>query len=475
MEDQRQRLSAIFKQREVSLSDDEGDDNTSGEYWEFRDPEEVEFWSIALVPMTDKTHFVHKFRNASTPLHISVDEKIIDIGVQKGSTVEIACETTVDVPYKFTICVDISTSPFNLQEFLTSLGGTNYTTIVTEVEDQIDKGQWMTKDRKPLKAKALTSKLRNLLLNIATQSAVNARVSEVRRHPDLTRQVMSQGGSQGSAQFTTPGATTGSRGKRVATPSSSKRPATRSTPNPESSTAKRSRTDPMAEPSTTSVLTDLPSEYKRGDEIDYSEAKTIYQKFWTECQDCFIFETDTKFEIPIHQMDRAPADWTIRAYEESGMLHMRHYLINMPDKTAKQTLCVMPECNEKPSTWEQISEGRFYILNGQHSVAASESIIREKLCPDSEIKHFEKWNCFIVWSLNKEKLRRISAYYNRVNHFSVFKPDWSTNVLNSRFIWTELGCPKPPKTAVQAGRKVTRSKQSIMEVKKYNVSENPHS
>jgi hypothetical protein len=151
-------------------------------------------------------------------------------------------------------------------------------------------------------------------------------------------------------------------------------------------------------------------------------------------------------------------------------LTTRHYLINMPDKTAKQPLCVMSNTPTRPTSWEEVAEGRFWILNGQHSVEASKSIVLQKLCPEPVLKHFRKWNCFIVWSKNKEKLRRISAYYNRVNHFSVFKPDWSTNVLSSRFIWTELGRPQPPKSAVEVGRRLTRVRQSPVEAKRYSVS-----
>ena len=40
---------------------------------------------------------------------------------------------------------------------------------------------------------------------------------------------------------------------------------------------------------------------------------------------------DTKYEISIEQMKRAPTDWKIREYEEKGMLGTKHYLVNMPD------------------------------------------------------------------------------------------------------------------------------------------------
>jgi hypothetical protein len=34
----------------------------------------------------------------------------------------------------------------------------------------------------------------------------------------------------------------------------------------------------------------------------------MYKKFWIECQDCFVFEVNTKYSISIKQMMRAPKD-----------------------------------------------------------------------------------------------------------------------------------------------------------------------
>jgi hypothetical protein len=120
------------------------------------------------------------------------------------------------------------------------------------------------------------------------------------------------------------------------------------------------------------------------------------------------------------------------------MLNTKHYFVNMPDPSEKQTLCVMPDTNEKPKTWEEISIGNFFIINGQHSVAASK-YMQTTVLPENIVKHFRKWNCFIVWSKDENKLQQ--RYYNTCNHFSIFKPMYETNVLGARFIWMELGRP----------------------------------
>ena len=125
---------------------------------------------------------------------------------------------------------------------------------------------------------------------------------------------------------------------------------------------------------------------------------------------------------------------------------MVNYLTNIPDKSMKQTLCVMRVgLKEKPKTWNDMENCDFYIINGQHNVEASKFIVDEKNWIAEDIcKHFQKWNCFVVWSDSPQKLRKISAYYNRTNHFIAMQPSWATNILGARTVWKEMDCPKIP-------------------------------
>jgi hypothetical protein len=51
-------------------------------------------------------------------------------------------------------------------------------------------------------------------------------------------------------------------------------------------------------------------------------------------------------------MDRAPKDWMIGKYKEQGMLNTKYHLVNMPDPSVNQTLCVMPDTNVRSQSWE---------------------------------------------------------------------------------------------------------------------------
>jgi hypothetical protein len=72
--------------------------------------------------------------------------------------------------------------------------------------------------------------------------------------------------------------------------------------------SKKMRVSRLAEISTASAITKDSSALEPGEKLDYNETKAMYESFWTECQDCFVFEVDTKYSISIEQMMRAPKD-----------------------------------------------------------------------------------------------------------------------------------------------------------------------
>ena len=307
MAEQVQKLEAFFKRRENIPDEDGGDDNTYGEYWEFQEPDEVESWSIQLNPMTGWAHFVHKFRNSPAFLSISHDERIKDVLYERPGTVLIHCVMIAEDPYMFTICIEYNKSPFDLTVFLRSLQNSQYERLMKEIEESVDKKEWVTKDGLPLKAIGMASKVRQTIISLDVVTATNRSIADQMKAFDLTAQLASQGGSIGSAlphahAFGAQGAA--STRSRVIVPSTSKRQKPGEVP----SQSKRMRVYRPAEVSTSSTVTKIPSALEPGEKTDYKETKTMYKKFWSECQDCFVFEVDKKFSVSINQMYRALKD-----------------------------------------------------------------------------------------------------------------------------------------------------------------------
>ena len=187
MADQIQRLNSLFKRMDVNLFDDEGDDTTNGEYWEVKDLDRQESWSIALVPMTDNVNFVMKFRADPHALPISADERIQVVAYYKGNTAHIHCETTDVEPYSFTVVVNNTMSPFSVGPFLASLQGSSYEPLIKEVESEIDRQVWTTKEGLPLRARSVPSKVRNLIHSMAKMAAARKAVTSALMPLDLSR------------------------------------------------------------------------------------------------------------------------------------------------------------------------------------------------------------------------------------------------------------------------------------------------
>jgi hypothetical protein len=77
----------------------------------------------------------------------------------------------------FTICVDYSKSPFDLTVFLKSLENFEYEALMKEVEEQVDKKQWLNKEGLPFGAKAMASRVRQLIVSLDVMTASNKHVS----------------------------------------------------------------------------------------------------------------------------------------------------------------------------------------------------------------------------------------------------------------------------------------------------------
>ena len=189
----------------------------------------------------------------------------------------------------------------------------------------------------------------------------------------------------------------------------------------------------------------------------------MYKKFWSEYEDAYIFGVDEKKALSIDKMVDAPAEYNIHSRENKLVDAMVIYLVNLPERKARQTLCVMPRNRtEKPSSWEEIKDGEFYIINRQHSVAASRLIMQVGSGAEDDVKNnFRIWSCFIVWSSDVEILRSISTYYNRINHFQMIQPLWVTNILGARTVWVSMGPLENLSQITAAGTTTARRAQDV--------------
>jgi hypothetical protein len=407
-----------------------------------------------------------------------METKVTEFDHKGKEQIKILCSSMGDNPYLFSIVVDVAENLFDPISLMESLSNSPYDEIETTMRQEVLDRKWATKDGRTLPAKSLAWKLRNVVSTL-TLRATEAKVKHNlgKSHIDVSG-VTATGSRMGSQQ------TGRSKGKAIM-PSQSR--GTSATPTPLSPLKKKGLEKKTDKPkpkkdlllsaedlatSLNSVLGELPKVNKVGEVLDFDNANRIYQNFFADCQDEFVFKMNgqpKKFSVDVTRCKPAPPHWTIRAYEKRGMEEMKNYLVNMPDRTQKQTLCLMPDTKARPQQEEDIEGCTFNIINGQHSVAASVSLIEEN-ASEELVRDFRRWDAYIVWTLDIDKLRKISAFYNRVNHLAPFKPTWASNILASRNVWLKYGKPQKKHNAAGAADRRSAGPKSNPASKTYDVS-----
>ena len=223
--------------------------------------------------MIDDVNFVMKFHVGPHALPISADERIQKVAYYKDNILHIHCETTDAEPYSFMVVVNNTMSPFSVVPFLQSLQGSPYETLIKEVESEIDRQVWTTKEDLPLRAQSIASKVRNIIHSMAKMAAVRKAVMSALMPIDLNRAIGTQNTSEASARDTI------SQGgpQSAADPSSTRRNKKRPSRAIESTLAesqvRRPTVQPQAKGSTASALTEVPMELDNGDEEDLRQSQ----------------------------------------------------------------------------------------------------------------------------------------------------------------------------------------------------------
>ncbi|KAG0573035.1 hypothetical protein KC19_VG143100 [Ceratodon purpureus] len=361
-----------------------------------------------------------------------METKVTEFDHKGREIIKIQCSSMGNNPYLFTIVVDVAENLFDPISLMESLSNSPYDEIVTTIRQEVLDRKWATKDGRTLQAISLAFKLRNVVSSL-TLAATEAKVRLTlgKSYIDVSG-VTATGSQMGSQQ------TGRSRGRAIV-PSQSW--GASATPTPLSPLKKKGLEKKTDKPkpkkdlllsaedlatSLNSVLVELPKVNKVGEALDFNSANRIYQGFFADCQEKLFFKTNgqpKKISVDVTRCKPAPAHWTIRAYEKRGMEEMKNYLINMPDRTQKQTLCVMLDTAARPQQEDNLRGCTFWIINGQHSVAASKSLIEDN-ASEELLRDFKRWDAYM--------------------------PTWASNIIAARTVWKKYGKPQPKHAAAGA-------------------------
>lgn len=183
---------------------------------------------------------------------------------------------------------------------------------------------------------------------------------------------------------------------------------------------------------------------KRGQVPDAELSTKIFQEFNDRTKDCWPLGRFYTFEVDIFKCHGAPSIMNVRAEEKDGVTWQMNNIMNNP-KGDRQTICVTPKDPQLPVTkenWEEIRKGDFYVIDGQHSVAAAKILLKTDAWKSPLKKDLRYWKSFIVYSENMNTLTYISGFMNQGNKVRQFEASWAANLLAARSVWVHLNRPQ---------------------------------
>jgi hypothetical protein len=183
-----------------------------------------------------------------------------------------------------------------------------------------------------------------------------------------------------------------------------------------------------------------------GEEPSLEEGAADRKKFVQLFGHLYPFGIEKVFHVHIKKMLSAKSYQVTRPLDDAGVALMKNYLIQTPPAWPHHNLCLMPKLNKGETwregmTWDDIKDGNFVIINGQHSVAASRQIIGHKDTDQSLKDKLKIWPCTIVWTDDPSMTVRLSYTLNNSNSFNKFTPTWTTQIMYCRRVWVKLGRP----------------------------------
>lgn len=226
---------------------------------------------------------------------------------------KLICSTTHSDLYNFIIAVDTVQMPFDVLDMVDdSLEASNFNEIKSILNNEVTKGQWKTRNGHALKAKSLSYKLRNVVLAIAG-AALAAKTRITPLCPALEGSGLTAAGSQPASRTTTrvqpatPRPTTTERnsaGLPASTPA--RRRASAKLAKPAKKKSKLVSEEDLAY-SLNEAIELIPKTVDKVEDIDWDNSNLVYQKFFFDCQDAFVFEDkpSNKIEIDTMMMENA--------------------------------------------------------------------------------------------------------------------------------------------------------------------------
>ena len=442
---------------------------TYGKLWRFSD--HVESWTFGVHRMKNYVFLRFKVKGKTSSFTWNMKEKVTVIEDHRDKYIVLVLRevdaTGKEKDHCHSLVIDIteSSGQFDIEALVSLLEGSQMQNLQEDFESA-EYIPWRTGS-----AKATAKKIRAIwqtldhhaLTHVEKEPAANKRVSNPRR-PSVPAEQGGSGASASPVKAARPGSARAESRKRIGGGSSGKE------------SAKKQRKSTRAAGSALvvssgSALTNVEGAPSSSDPPmeEYEMFAEIQSKFWEKYRDCFLYDPLCK-TVKISQCILAKDEYVIRKLERVIVESVKKELVQLGDIKQRQKVCLTPvDANnellkERPWSWDQIKDGRFMIINGQHSITASQEL-QLAGCGEKRKQELAEWDAFIVWTLDPVTLTTISKFYNSTNHLDHAQPTWGNQIISCRNIW--ISCRRPTDNANEGE---SRGNRSVFNLKQYEVS-----
>lgn len=183
-----------------------------------------------------------------------------------------------------------------------------------------------------------------------------------------------------------------------------------------------------------------PKKVPEGKEIDVKTFQEELIEFRDRVKPMYIWGQAFTTEVDVKYMELAPKEMKYRPFH-SSLVDTLFQVFLTSLHPVKQTLTLMPICDEKPARYENAKNMKFYIINGQHSWAAACRLLASEDVESTVKNMYRTWTCDFVWTDDNLLLSELSRRVNNTNQFHWDSPEYLLHIQYARDLWEHYGRP----------------------------------
>ena len=220
--------------------------------------------------------------------------------------------------------------------------------------------------------------------------------------------------------------------------------------NPEEDVITKKGKKKTAEPSPFLEVEKIPKRSKSGPPdksvgdrlMDMEIFKNKYNRVW-------IFGEGVSGFVNVSNIERGDAGYNCRPISYAHLKEMKTWLFNyafMPKNYPNFLTIVPSDRSRKPSSFDEVKDKSFHVVNGQHTLAACLEYANDPSSTPEVKDFFSKWPCNVVWAPegDDDPLFHLSGVLNLDSEYRKHFPTWVECIQHARKTWIRRG--RPPRT-----------------------------